>query len=262
MDLKKQRQRLKSCFDKRLKLFSGWTSLGHPQISEMIAQSGVDFIGIDIEHSTINHEQSQRIISACHGENILCLPRVASHDPESIRRLLDSGADGIIVPNVESKNQVELLIEYMKYPPIGKRGFGIAKAQNYGHNFEDYISSWNDNSILIIQIESINAVENIDQILKSKFIDGVMIGPYDISGSLGIPGEIYHIDVIDACKRVINACANHGISCGNQDINPSQESVMKQFELGFSFVVLSSDIFLFKRWSEEISDIIKKVNEQ
>jgi 2-keto-3-deoxy-L-rhamnonate aldolase RhmA len=261
MNIQKKRKEIKAKLKSRGKIFSGWTSLGHPQISEMIAMSGVDFVGIDIEHSTINQEQAQRIISVCHGQEVLCLPRVASHNAESIRRLLDSGADGIIVPTVETKEQVQDLVDYIKYPPIGKRGFGIARAQGYGHNFDDYISSWNENSSFIIQIESIKAVKNIDSILKADEIDGVMIGPYDISGSLGIPGQISHPDVVDACKIVIESCLKYNLSCGTQDINPTYKSITEQFKLGFTFIVLSSDIFLFKKWGEEIGRMIKKIDE-
>ena len=121
----------------------------------MLVKSSVDFLGIDIEHSTINQEQSQRIIAACDAHGVACLPRVATHNHEAIKRILDSGADGVIVPTVETPQQVEKLIEWSKYPPMGKRGFGIARAQGYGHSFEEYTSNWNETSILVIQIESV-----------------------------------------------------------------------------------------------------------
>ena len=112
------RSELKNQFINRKPLFAGWTSLAHPQVTEMLLRSGVDWLGIDIEHSTISQEQSQRIIAACHANEVSCLPRVATQNPEAIKRLLDSGADGIIVPNVETTNQVEQLIEWIKYPSI------------------------------------------------------------------------------------------------------------------------------------------------
>ena len=92
----------------------------------------------------------------------------------------------------------------MKYPPIGKRSFGVNRAQNYGFDFEDYIKSWNDSSIFMIQIESIEAVENIEELLQLENLDGVMIGPYDISGSLGVPGQLDHHLVVEASKKVID----------------------------------------------------------
>ena len=171
-----KRRELKNSLINRQHLFGGWTSLSHPQISEMLVRSGVDFMGIDIEHSTISQEQAQRIIAASHNSVVPCLVRVASHNPEAIKRLLDSGADGVIAPNVETPDQVEKLIEWSKYPPLGKRGYGVAKAQGYGHDFEEYTSQWNKSSILIIQIESIYAVQNIESLLKFEEVDGISKG--------------------------------------------------------------------------------------
>lgn len=250
------RQLIKTKFKNRDTLFAGWTSIGQPQVTEMLVRGGVDFLGIDIEHSTISQEQSQRIIAVCHAAGISCLPRVATHNPEAIKRLLDSGADGVIVPNVETSEQIQKLIEWIKYPPLGKRGFGIARAQGYGHDFEKYISSWNENSILVIQIESINAVENIDELLKYDEVDGVMVGPYDISGSLKVPGQIDHPLVQEAGKHVIKSCKKFGKPCGTQDIDPTEESVRQALENGYTFVVLASDIFILWKWGERMQKLV------
>ena len=252
------RDTLKNKFRKRKPLFAGWTSLGHPQVTEMIVRSGIDFMGIDIEHTTISQEQSQRIIAACHADGVCCLPRVASHNPEAIKRLLDSGADGIIVPTVETPEQVEKLIEWMKYPPLGKRGFGVARAQGYGHDFADYTVHWNESSILIVQIESISAVENIGVLLQFPEVDGVMVGPYDLSGSLGIPGQINHEKVQSAVKRVYVACEQFGKACGPHEVEPTIESVQASFNAGSTFVVLSSDVFILWKWGERMQKLIEE----
>mgnify|MGYP001459335607 CR=1 FL=1 len=247
---------LRDSLKHRNKVYGGWTSIGHPQVAEMLVRSGVDFLGIDIEHSTISQEQSQRIIAACHAGGIPCLPRVATHNLESIKRLLDSGADGIIVPNVETTNQVEQLIKAIKYPPLGTRGFGVARAQGYGHEFEEYTTKWNDSSILIIQIESISAVENIDKLLQFDEVDGAMVGPYDISGSLGIPGQIDHKKVMEAGQLVVKACEKYGKACGTHDIDPTLESVKSSLDSGYTFVILASDVFILWRWGERMQDLI------
>ena len=246
----------KKAISKSKNMFGAWTSIAHPQITEMLVRTNVDFVGIDIEHSTISQEQSQRIIAACHSAGIACLPRIATHSQESIKRLLDSGADGIIVPTVDTASQVEQLIEWMKYPPLGKRGYGVARAQGYGYDFEPYITQWNELSTLIIQIESITAVENIEQLLKFEEVDGVMIGPYDISGSLGIPGQINHESVLEAGMRVLDACKKYGKACGTQDIDPAADGVKNKFNDGYSFVVLASDVFVLWKWGERMNKII------
>lgn len=250
-------QTLKNKLNKRETLFAGWTSIGHPQVTEMLVRGEIDFMGIDIEHSTISQKQSQAIIAACHSKGVPCLPRVATHNQESIKRLLDSGADGIIVPTVETTEQVEKLIEWIKYPPHGKRGYGIARAQGYGHNFEEYTTKWNDASSIIIQIESISAVENIEKLLEFDEIDGAMVGPYDISGSLGIPGQINHQEVLNAGQLVVDSCKKFGKACGTQDIDPTLESVLDAINSGYTFVVLASDVFILWKWGERIQKIIR-----
>jgi 2-keto-3-deoxy-L-rhamnonate aldolase RhmA len=251
------RRNIKNKLNNREPAYAGWTSLGHPQVAEMIAKSGVDFVGIDIEHSTISHEQSQSIIAACHASGVSCLPRIATHSQEAIKRLLDSGADGIIVPTVDTPEQVEKLIKWMKYPPLGNRGYGIARAQGYGHDFNEYTKQWNESSSLIIQIESISAVENIEQLLQFEEVDGAMVGPYDISGSLGIPGQIEHEKVRGAGQLVVDACKKYGKACGTHDIDPTSERVQLAIESGYTFVVLASDVFILWKWGEKMKKVIK-----
>jgi 2-dehydro-3-deoxyglucarate aldolase len=240
-------------------VFAAWTSLAHPSITEILARSGVDFVGIDIEHSTISQEQSQRIIAACQGNETLCLPRVASHNMEMIKRLLDSGADGLIVPMVSTPGEVEQLISWCKYPPLGRRSFGIARAQAYGFDFDEYTKNWNALSSFIVQIESIQGVENIDKILSFNEIDGAMLGPYDLSGSLGIPGQLEHPQVVEAEKRVINACARFSKACGTQIIEADMKDIEEKFAAGHTFVVLASDVFILWKWAERVQAFVKQL---
>ena len=239
--------------------FGAWTSLGHPSITEMFTMAGVDFIGIDLEHSTISQEQAQRIIAAAQAGGRACLPRVASHNGEQIKRLLDSGADGIIVPNVATRAEVERVIEWCKYPPLGKRSFGVARAQGYGTRFEEYVAKWNECSTIIIQIESIQGIEAVDDLLDHHAVNGVMMGPYDISGSLGIPGQLDHPRLVEACARVVQVCAQRGKACGTQLVDPTRDTVLAAFEAGYTFVVLSSDVFLLWKWSERMRQLIGDV---
>lgn len=256
--LSEKRAWLKQKLRNREKVFAAWTSISHPSITELFARSGADFIGIDIEHSTISQEQSQRIIAASQAGGTLCLPRIASHNLEMIKRLLDSGADGIIVPMVSTGEEVERLVSWCKYPPTGCRSFGISRGQGYGFDFDEYTSTWNDISSLIVQIESVEGVKNIEAILSNKDVDGVMIGPYDLSGSLGVPGQLEHPSVIEAANKVIRACADSGKGCGTQVIEPNVDSLEGAFEAGYTFVVLASDIFVLWKWSERMDALIQR----
>ena len=242
-------------------VFGAWTSIGHPSITEIVANAGVDFIGIDLEHSAINHEQAQRIMAAAQAVGVACLPRAASHHGEHIRRLLDSGADGIIVPNVSTCHEVEQIIGWCKYPPLGKRSYGVARAHGYGFTFDAYVRAWNDRSTLLIQIESIQAVDVVDALLAYEPIDGVLIGPYDLSGSLGIPGQLEHPLVTQACARVLEACQRRGKACGTQLIEPAEESVTAALEAGYRFVVLASDVFVLWKWAERMRRMVTSLRQ-
>ena len=255
-----ERQRkLKQALRDREKIFGAWISYSHPSITETFAKAGFDFISIDMEHSTINLGEGQRIIAACHSENVPCLPRPVSHSNNYIKPLLESGADGILIQMVNTRKEVKKIINDVKYPPIGNRSYGVSRAQGYGFDFQTYINDWNDSSSLIIQVESIIAVENIDELLSFDEIDGVMIGPYDISGSLGVPGELNHTKVLDASKKVIKACEKFGKSCGTQISDPNQQNIKELFEMGYTYAILGSDLFVLWKWAEKMQNIIKSM---
>ncbi|MGR3301669.1 MAG: HpcH/HpaI aldolase family protein [Candidatus Scalindua sp.] len=256
MNILERRRALKNKLRNREKVTACWTSIGHPSITEIFTRTGADFLGIDIEHSTISQEQSQRIIAACQANGMVCLPRIASHNGEMIKRLLDSGADGVIVPMVSTPEEVEQIIEWTKYTPVGNRSYGIARGQGYGFDFEEHTKTWNESSIIIIQIESIHGVENIDKLLSYEEIDGAMIGPYDLSGTLKVPGQLDHPLVVEAGKKVMDACVKYGKSCGTQDTDPSQKTIEEKFQSGFTFVVLGSDIFLLWKWAERMNGYV------
>ena len=210
-----------------------------------------------MEHSSINVDQAQRIIAACQAGGTLCLPRPVSHSNDWIKPLLESGADGMLIQMVNTPDEVETLLGHLKYPPKGRRSFGVARAQSYGFDFDEYLQTWNKTSSFIIQVESIEAVNNINDLLAFDDIDGVMVGPYDISGSLGVPGNTSHPDVVDASKRVIAACKEKGISCGTQIVEANQQNTQALFDMGYTYAILSSDLFVLWKWTESVQHLIK-----
>ncbi|MBI3318504.1 MAG: 4-hydroxy-2-oxovalerate aldolase [Candidatus Omnitrophica bacterium] len=238
-------------------MFGTWISFGHPSIAELFSRTGADFIGIDLEHSTLSLKEAQHLIAAAQAQGVPAIPRVSSHNGEQIRRLLDSGADGIIVPNVSSLEQIEKIVEWSKYPPEGKRGFGVARAQGYGLDFSQYVERWNHRSTLLLQIESMEAVERAESLLSHRAVDGAMVGPYDLSGSLKVPGELDHPKVKEACARVVEACRRSGKACGTQIVDPDERNVSEALGEGYSFVILASDVFLLWKWSERIHRLLE-----
>lgn len=242
-------------------LFGAWTSIGHPSITEIFTRAGVDFIGIDLEHSTISHEQAQRIIAASQVAELACLPRVASHNGEQIKRLLDSGADGVIVPMVSTVEEVEQIVQWCKYPPLGRRAFGVARAHGYGFDFDRYVAEWNDRSTIVIQIESVAGVEAVEELLAPPEVDGAMVGPYDLSGSLGIPGQLHDARVVEAAEHVLGVCRRRGKACGMHLTVPTEADLRGAVVAGYTFIVLSSDVFLLWDWSARMKAAIASFRE-
>jgi 2-dehydro-3-deoxyglucarate aldolase len=176
-----------------------------------------------------------------------------------VKRLLDAGADGIIVPMVSSLAEVERLAGWFRYPPEGHRSFGVARAQRYGAAFDEYAASWNAVGCLIIQIESMAGVDEAETMLRHDAVDGVMVGPYDLSGSLGVPGDLNHPRVEAACERILHACAAAGKTCGTHLIEPDLDRIGRALAAGYTLVVLASDVFILGKWSERMSGVLADV---
>jgi len=251
-----QRRQFRQKLRRREKMFGGWVSFDNPSITEIFGRAGFDFIAIDMEHSTISLEQAQRIIAASQSEGVPCLPRHVSHSNDYTKPLLDSGADGMLFQMVNTAEQVEKLVADVKYPPQGHRTYGVNRAQSYGFDFDDYVKSWNEASAVILQIESIVAVENIESLVAHDDVDGVMVGPYDMSGSLGVPGETNHPLVLEASRKVIAACEKFGKSCGTQVAQANSQSVANLFELGYTYAILGSDLFILQDWAANMQSLM------
>lgn len=247
-----KRIELKRKLQNRERLFAGWVSYAHPSITETFARAGFDFIAIDMEHSTISIEQAQRIIAASQSEGVPCLPRPVSHSNDYFKPLLESGSDGLLVQMVNTADEIDAILSHLKYPPVGNRSYGVNRAHAYGFDFDEYINNWNNTSSFIIQVESITAVENINELLAFEQVDAVMVGPYDISGSLGVPGQVDHPLVIEASKKVIDACTRFGKSCGTQVADVGNDNVQALFDLGYTYAILGSDLFILWKWAEKM----------
>jgi 2-dehydro-3-deoxyglucarate aldolase len=249
---KKTRANLKQKLANRERIFGGWVSYREPAIAETFAKAGLDFVAIDMEHTTITTDEANRIITGVQSEGVICLPRPVSHNNDYIKPMLEAGADGMIIPMVNTCAEVEEQVRLQKFPPLGQRSFGVNRAHGYGFDFKSYINTWNESSILMVQVESITAVENIQDLVKVAGLDAVMVGPYDISGSLGVPGETNHPKVRQAAKRVVEVCADFGISCMTQIADVNKDAVEDAFDQGYTAVILSSDLFILWKWAADM----------
>lgn len=233
-----------------------WMSMGHQSIAEIISAAGFDWVGIDLEHSVIDIDKLQTLLLAIESNQCVPLVRLTSNDPNLAKRVMDAGAYGVIVPMVNSASDARLAVSSIKYPPVGIRGVGIARAQAYGPGFAGHVKIANDESIVIVQIEHIKSVRNIKEILNVEGIDGLIIGPYDISGSLGVPGQLNHPSVVEARRKILAAAKAKGIAAGTHIVYPSISEFKKYVKEGYRFIAFGTDIlFLGESCRNSMRDI-------
>lgn len=221
-----------------------WLSMAHPSIAEILAMAGYDWVVVETEHTAIDVSEVLRLIIAIEQRGSVPLVRLAWNDPIQAKAVLDSGAAGVLVPMVNTKADAELAVKMTKYPPLGYRGIGLARAQGYGEDFKEYVSCANDDTLLMVIIEHKDAVENIEEILSVPGIDGTFIGPYDLSMSLGIPGQLDHPLSVAAKKRVLEATLSHGLVPGIHLVHPDTAPQMCSQAIadGYRFIALGTDI--------------------
>ncbi|MDC0478431.1 aldolase/citrate lyase family protein [Flavobacteriaceae bacterium] len=220
-----------------------WISLGHPSIAEIMADAGFDWLCIDLEHSVIDYSEAQQLIMAIQGKGLKAFVRVGENNTRVIKRILDAGADGIIVPSVNSAKEAQKAVNSVKYPPIGKRGVGLARAQGYGFNFENYRDHITKEIKLIVQIEHIQAIKELDAILQTDGVDGTFIGPYDLSGSLGKPGEYDDPEVVLALEQYEEIAKKYNKLIGFHVVTPDYRLVIEKQKKGYDFIAFSFDAF-------------------
>jgi 2-keto-3-deoxy-L-rhamnonate aldolase RhmA len=220
-----------------------WLQIGNTTIAEVMVQAGFDWLVVDMEHSAISIDQTQLLIRTIDLAGCVPLVRLSNNDPTLIKRVMDAGSHGIIVPNVNSADDAIAAVNAVRYPPAGTRGVGLWRAQGYGFDFEKYKKWQEENSIVIAQIEHIKGIENLEQILNVNGIDATIIGPYDLSGSLGCPGEFEHPEVKNALLRYNSICKKLNKPMGIHVITPKPQDLQQAIEKGYSFVAWSLDAF-------------------
>lgn len=214
----------------------------NPNIAYMLAQCGFDFFIIDNEHGSYNPETIANMVAAARGAGISVIVRIPEITRENILKPLDSGAAGLLVPMVNSAAEAEEIIRHAKYPAMGNRGAAIRRPHNkYAKvNAGEYLKQANENTFIAVQAETTLAIENIDEIASVEGVDCVFVGPFDLSISLGIPGQIDHPDEVAAIEKIAAACKKHNKTSGILMFD--QELLSKWIKQNFRFAVYSSDI--------------------
>jgi len=249
---------LKKRIKKRELTIGSWITIGHTVVAEIMARAGYDWLVVDMEHSAITLDSAQDLIRVIELCGVVPLVRVGENDPNLIKRVMDAGAHGVIVPTVNSKADAEKAVASVQYPPRGFRGVGLARAQKYGADFEGY-KKWNEQeSIVIVQIEHIKAVENLEAILSVSGVDGFIIGPYDLSGSLGVSGQFDHPEMRKALDRVKEISEKMNALSGFHVIPPEVEALQGKIKDGYKFIAHSLDIlFLGSGCKNSLKNVCK-----
>jgi 2-keto-3-deoxy-L-rhamnonate aldolase RhmA len=248
---------LKTRIARRELTFGSWITLGHPAVAEILARSGFDWLTVDLEHSAITIGQAEELIRVIDLAGVSPLVRVGENNPAIIKRVMDAGAHGVIVPMVNTREDAETALQSVRYPPSGTRGVGLARAQRYGLDIESY-RKWNDdNSIVIVQIEHVRAIENLESIFATG-IDAFMVGPYDLSGSMDIPGQFEHERFREALEQVRKVALKTGKPAGYHIVKPDPESVVAKVREGYSLIAYSTDFLFLGETSRNHLGTIKK----
>jgi 2-dehydro-3-deoxyglucarate aldolase len=215
-------------------------TLSSPEVTELLAGVGFDWLFIDTEHTPIEPPQVHALLQAA--GSTPCLIRLPSSEPTPIAKALDVGAAGIIVPQVNSAEQARHIVDCAKYAPAGRRGRGLGRAHRYGLKLAEYSETANDTVAVIVQAEHRDAVNNIESIVNVEGLDAVLVGPYDLASSLGRPGDVGHAEVREAIERVGTVCLNRGLPCGM--VGLSAEAIRPYIDLGFTLIVVGIDVLL------------------
>jgi 2-keto-3-deoxy-L-rhamnonate aldolase RhmA len=229
--------------------------------AEILAHAGADCIMIDGEHGSMDLETAGRMVSIIRGTSTVPLLRVAGNEPSLIKRGLDTGAAGIMIPMVNTREEAEKAVRLCKYPPVGVRGMGAGRAILFGsgaEEFENYFKNANDEGLIIVQIEHIQAVENIEEILSVPGIDIAFVGPLDLSTSMGLSGQLNHPEVQKQYIKVVEACQKHKVIPGIMSWSGGMEH---HLDIGFKFLLGGIDAAILyqgvRRLVKEFKNVTK-----
>jgi 2-dehydro-3-deoxyglucarate aldolase len=221
-----------------------WINSASPIVAELMAAQGFDFLTVDAEHSAVDVAQTQTLFQAIRSGNPACVPlvRVAGCDYSEMKRFMDAGAAGIICPLVNTADEARTVVDAVKYPPEGRRGVGFCRDNDYGARLAKRVQRANSETLVVVQIEHIEAVRNIDAILSVPGVDVAFIGPYDLSASMGITAQFDHPAYRTAKRHVLAACRRHGVVAGIHVVQPEVAQVLKAIREGYRFIAYSLDI--------------------
>ena len=225
-----------------------WMQLPNSSVAELMGTAGYDWVALDLEHGLFNPGDLPDMVRALEAGGTVPLARVGVNDGLEIKRALEAGVRGVIVPMIDSRAELDLARQYALYPPEGRRGVGYSRANAFGRDFDRHIQNCNEQLILVAQIETLAAVENIEAIVQAPGLDAIMIGPYDLSASLGLTGQFEHAKMQAALAKISEVAGKHNMPTGLHVIQPDPQQLKEKIADGFQWIAYATDaIFLYQR---------------
>lgn len=235
-----------------------WLTIPHQSVVEIMATAGFEWLTLDMEHAAIDISQAMNMMAIIQGKGMKALARVSKNEEVIIKRMLDAGADGVIIPTVRNADEAREAVGYVKYPPVGRRGVGLNRAQNYGLGFQEYQDWLRDECVMIVQVEHIDSVHNLEEILNVDGVDGIIVGPYDLSASMGMPGNYEHPDVVAALKKVEETTLRMKKPLGFHVIHSDHLKTLEKIVKGYTFLAMSIDFFFLGDKARDEMALLKK----
>jgi 2-dehydro-3-deoxyglucarate aldolase len=221
----------------------------HASVAEIMGQGGYDWVAVDLEHGSISVHQLPDLFRALELGGTLPLARLAQGQVKDCKQALDAGAGGVIVPMVESAEQLLAVRNACRWPPAGTRGVGFSRANLFGLNFETYKNEAQA-PLLVAMIEHVRAVKNVEAISAVDGLDAILIGPYDLSASMGLTGQFEAAEFVQAIGQIRAAAQRAGLPCGVHVVNPSPQDLQERLEQGFQFIAYGTDALFLAHGSK------------
>ena len=225
-----------------------------------MAQAGFDWLAIDMEHGVVGVESVQTLCQAMSGTPTVPLVRVPWNDQVIIKQVLDTGVQGLIIPQVRTAAEARAAIAAAQYPPAGIRGIGCQRAAGYGAWVHEYLQKSNDNLVIVVQIEHVQAVENLSEILAVKGIDAILIGANDLSASMGLLGQPTHPEVVKVIEKIHATARAAGVPPGI--IAASPDDANRRIAEGYKFIGIGLDVGFLSTVCRDICDKIQGIRER
>jgi 2-dehydro-3-deoxyglucarate aldolase len=231
-----------------------WMQIPHASVAEIMGQAGYDWVAVDLEHGAIGLHQLPDLFRALELGGTLPLARIARGHPKDCKQVLDAGAGGVIVPMVESADQLEQIRNACRWPPAGTRGVGFSRANLFGKYFDAY-GEEAQAPILVAMIENFHAVDELERILQVEGLDAILIGPYDLSASMGITAQFEKLEFVKIMEQIRHLANTHRIPCGIHVVMPESSMLNQRIAEGYRFIAYSIDaVFLHSGCANPISN--------